>query len=247
MDSFLHRAGRVSIFALGGLFLAGGSFLATSGDLAYSSQSLLSAVISALTPGSSIVISRNYSTPIGSIIPGRSQTLAVFDLTPKNITQYATIQSLPVQLSLTGSLAGFEARDFSIDYNYCLPSSSTIPGYGYKGGYCSTVHATPSSVVRDANSYRLMFTQTLPVYPNQTSANIVVKATPYYTGPDATQKKIAYVTARAIAPVVAKSTECRTIYYGYKNRYGYTKCVPSYPGVNVSLGYGNKLTVSRGY
>src|SRR5687768_6125661 len=122
MQPFLQKAGTASLAVLSGAILIGGSFLLTSGDVAYNSQSLVGAVLNAFNPNATVAISRNPASPSGAIIPGREQTLAVLDVKPRNLSQYAAITSLPVRITFAGSVGAVAATGFSLEYTYCLSS-----------------------------------------------------------------------------------------------------------------------------
>ncbi len=250
MDSLSHKLGRISLFVLGGFLLLGGSFFMASGEFAFGAESLLGTVLEAFSTGPSVSIVRNTNSPSNTIVPGRSQVLAVFDVKQKNTKGFSVLSNIPVQVLLSDNAKALVIKDFVLNYQYCLPKGNIYAygyKYGYAGTYCKTLTVAPTSVNRIDNSYTVKFAQELPVYGDQTSAVLTVTGSSYYMAPPKTFKYPARVQAKIVDGATFKTNKCRTVYYGYQNKYSYNLCTPAYPRPNISLARGNILPVSRQY
>lgn len=222
--------------------LMGGSFALASGAIDTSS-SMLGAVLTSFTGGSTITISKASNTPSGPVVRNTNQTLATFNVSVRNAKSWATLQKLNVEVPITGSTAArLFVSDFSAHYSYCLPAGKTY-GYGFKGGSCGSVKLTPASVQRENNTYKLVFYMTIPVYPEQGNGTLLVMGTPAYAGAVANNSAL---TVR-VASGTGRGEQCRNITYGLKARYGYTKCAPVAAVIAVGSARGNTLSVERAY
>ena len=238
----------IGAIAIIGLFLVGAAFSLASNDFAFSSRSLFANVFSAFSADPSISFVRNPNSPNGSIVAGRSQVLAVFDIQTRNINQSATIASVPVSIFASGDTNRFQLSGFSMNYQYCLPKGN-IYAYGYQYGQggvlCRDMSLSPSSVTQDGGGYHLAFTSGIPLYAGQVTSTLTLVATATYSS--FRIPTFASVQASIASGVVATSTQCGMLYYGYRNRYGYSFCRPIAPAVETYLGSGNRLMVVLPY
>ncbi len=248
---YMSKSTQAMAAAFLGLAALFGSFALASADFAYGSQSALAAAVGLFDWNSSISISRNTNSPSGSIIPGRSQVLAVFDVKGRGLSGVAHITKLPVLVStfFSGSLINMD--NFYLAYKYCVPKGN-IYAYGYKYGYsglfCGSTSFLPSSVTKIGSGYEISFSNIdLPVYSDQTSAIITIAGNAYYGSGDRNGKTVAKLQARIPSGGVAQVNACKTIRYGFKNRYGYVKCYPNQISANTWLAFGNILSVTRSY
>lgn len=223
--------------------ITGGSFFAVSGMALADSNALVANVLSSFSGKPTIIISRSSKSPTGSLVNGTSQVLAVFDVKATNVKWQATLNSFTVSIPLSGRQASsLEVTDFVLHYAYCINEGVTY-GYGYKGGACGMMQSLePTSVsFINGDTYVLVFKKDLPVYLTQTTGTITIAGRPSYT-------KAGMQTAQLKASVVSGSgvgDQCKTIRYGYKNKYGYSKCGNQSATVNVGSAKGNLLTVKR--
>jgi hypothetical protein len=237
-------AGSLGIVVAAGIFMLSANIVSFNPD-----SSVAAALMSVFGNGNNgkVTLTRNVNSPSGSVIPNRSQVLAVYDVNAQNVTQKSTIDQLSLDVPIIGS-PDAAIQNFMLNYSYCLPKGN-IYGYGYRFGYsgllCRSVAVAPTSVTRGTLGYKVQFSQTnLPVTPGQTSAVLTVIAYPYYSSSHAS-----LVAARIQAIITQTSgstSSCKVIHYGYKNKYGYSKCSPmnwNQPS-NVS---GNILTLSLNY
>lgn len=242
-----------------GLVVLFGSFAAASNDFAFGSQSLLAAAISVFQSQPSLLISKNTNSPSGTIIPGRSQVFAVFDVKGQRLTQAGRITTLPIFISkFNAQNLDIDVNSVVVNYRYCLPKGNIYAygyKYGYNGEYCVTQSVYPgsSAIVKSTLGYQLTFTElNLPVYPDQTSALLTISGIANYTNATSSGRS-ARIQVKVLNGVVAQSTSCKIVYYGYfkgkskVTRYGYTKCVRTSLATNLWVAYGNILTVLKSY
>jgi hypothetical protein len=85
-----------------------------------------------------------------------------------------------------------------------------------------------------------------PVYSGAVLANITVGGKPVYS--NLKQNGNSQIRVNAANDFVINASECKTVRYGYKGRYGYSKCSQLYPRVNVNANMSwLKLAQAYGY
>lgn len=222
--------------------ITGASFFVASGMALADSNVLVANVLSAFSGKPTIIISRSSQSPTGTLVNDVPQVLAVFDVKATNVKWQATLDSFTVSIPLSGRQASaLSVTDFVLHYAYCIDAGVTY-GYGYKGGSCGLIqNLEPVSVARNGDTYTLVFKKELPVYLTQTTGTITIAGKPSYTraGMQAVQLKASIVSGSGVGD------QCKTIRYGYKNKYGYSKCGNQSATVNVGSAKGNPLTVKR--
>src|SRR4051812_8873851 len=95
------RAARAALVLLAVVVLGGGSFALASGQGI--GGGLVAAVLSSITGRPTIIITRSSSSPSGSIKSGVSQTLAVFDVSAKNVTHGAKLQNTAIRTTINAT------------------------------------------------------------------------------------------------------------------------------------------------
>lgn len=227
--------------ALAAVVVAGGAFFATSGMAIADSNSFVASVISSFSGKPTVIISRASASPSGKLTNDLGQVLAVFDVKAKNVKWQATLHSFTVSVPITNRAASaLTISDFALHYDYCTKQG--VYGYGYKGGECAHMaFLEPSSVTRDGDTYTLAFDKDLPIYLAQSTGTLTLVGKPTYVraGKDAAQIRVSVTSGLAVGD------QCKTIRYGYKNKYGYSKCGNQLAVVNVGSAKGNILTVKR--
>lgn len=223
--------------------ITGGSFFAVSGVAVADSNALVANVLSSFSGRPTVIIARSAKSPTGSLVNDASQTLAVFDVKATNVKWQATLNSFTVSVPISGRQASaLEVTDFALHYDYCVKEGVTY-GYGYKGGSCGKMSfLEPTSVsFINGDTYVLVFKKDLPIYLKQTTGTITIVGKPSYTraGMQAAQLRASVASGSAVGD------QCKTIRYGYKNKYGYSKCGNQSATVNVGSAKGNSLTVKR--
>lgn len=234
---------RVGGALLVAVLIAGGSFAVASGQISGSPSNLLAAVFYSWSAKPMVAIYRSSNSPSGTITTGTSRTLAIFDVYSKNVSNWATLQSLTIDISIYGSSGkNLNATNFTVMYQYCIPSGVTY-GYGYKGGSCASVPIWVNSASRTASGYRLVLYSGTPIYP-QASGQLYVRANLAYnlggSAGDTSQLRASIVSGTAMGD------QCRA--YGWipsSYSYGYSQCVPIQ--ANVLTGSGSSLNVQRSY
>jgi hypothetical protein len=207
-----------------------------------SPNSLLAGIIWAFSGKPAITINHSASSPSGTLTNDKEQVLAVFDVRASNVRWQATLRSLSISVPLSGVQASYLAvNNFKLSYRYCTNPGTY--GYGYKGGACGTIGSlSPSLVTRSGDTYTIVFQKDLPVYLAQSSGTLTLSGTPLYVKPGmkAVQLRAAVTAGTGIGD------QCKTIWYGVKKRYGYSKCGNEDAIVNVAGARGgNLLTVAR--
>ncbi|TAK58763.1 hypothetical protein EPO14_02975 [Patescibacteria group bacterium] len=223
--------------------ITGGSFFAVSGMAVADSNVLVANVLSSFSGRPTVIIARSAKSPTGSLVNDTSQILAVFDVKAMNVKWQATLNSFTVSIPVSGRQApSLSVTDFALHYAYCVNEGVTY-GYGYKGGACGMMQSLePTSVsFINGDTYVLVFKKDLPIYLTQTTGTITIVGKPSYTraGMQAVQLKASITSGSAVGD------QCKTIRYGYKNKYGYSKCGNQIGAVNVGSAKGNLLTVKR--
>lgn len=244
----------VAFLLVAGLIVGGGSFAMASGDIAMSPTSLLAAVYSSLSGKPIVYLTKSTSSPSGTVTTGGNRTLAVFDVSAKNVTLEANLKSISVEIPRTGTAASnLTLSNIYATYSYCIPSGVTY-GYGYKGGNCSSVKTTQaSSVVATAagTTYKLQFLLNAPVYPQQNRGVLTVYALPSYsvggTATDIASIRVGITSGQVSGDQCAsyKSIPAGNHSAEYLKNYGYSKCV-SVAG-SVTAVSANTLQVQRSY
>lgn len=234
-------SGKLFLGLVAAIVIAGGAFFATSGMAIADSNSFVASVISSFSGKPTVIISRASASPSGKITNDLGQVLAVFNVKAKNVKWQATLHSFTVSVPITTRAASaLTISDFALHYDYCTKQG--VYGYGYKGGECAHMaFLEPSSVTRTGDTYTLVFNKDLPIYLAQSSGTLTIVGKPKYTraGREAVQIRA------SVSSGVAVGDQCQTIRYGYKNKYGYSKCGNQSATVSVGSAKGNILTVKR--
>ncbi|OGZ57201.1 MAG: hypothetical protein A3G60_01690 [Candidatus Ryanbacteria bacterium RIFCSPLOWO2_12_FULL_47_9c] len=240
---FKNKSLKKSALILAALVLIGGSFTVASASFTGSPGSLLAGVFSIFDSSPLIKMSRNVNSPSGSVISGKTQVIGTFDVQTQNVTNFATLRTLTAQFALSGKGAKeFNLEDFTLSYRYCIPPGISY-GYGYRGGSCGTIKMPVTSAERKSNLYTVTSRQALPVYPVQSSGVLTMSAKPVYTGQEKSESGKSWL--RVSVKGEGSGDKCNKIYYGYNNRYGYTKCIAE--KARVTSAKGNWLTMTRPY
>src|SRR3989344_4149905 len=83
---------KMGLLALGAVVLIGASFSVASGTIIESGNSIVAAVVTAISGKPTVLIGRSGDSPRGSIRMGVTSALAVYDVSAKNVTHGATIK-----------------------------------------------------------------------------------------------------------------------------------------------------------
>ncbi|MES2014371.1 MAG: hypothetical protein V4437_00965 [Patescibacteria group bacterium] len=234
---------KVVVSLVAAVIIAGGAFFLASGAAVASPNNAVANVISAIFSGKpTITISHASVSPSGTLVVDKEQTLAVFDVRANNVKWQATLNSLTMSVQLSGAQASYlGVNDYTLTYHYCTNAGTTY-GYGYKGGSCGTMSGLkPSSMTRSGDTYTLVFQKEIPIYLAQSGGTLTLSAVPTYVraGMKVVQVR-AYITSGT-----GIGDQCKTIRYGFNNKYGYSKCGNQEAVVNVSGAKGGILTVMR--
>src|SRR3989344_5862714 len=179
--SFKRKTLRKGGLALGAFALVLGSFAFASAQFTGSPGALFAAVASSINGKPLIAITRNVNSPSGTITPGRPQVLGTFDVRTKNVSNFATLKTITVRVTLSGTGAKtLNVENFNLNYNYCVPSGISY-GYGYPGGLCGMIRLPIVAQKRIGNTYALTFNQPVQVYPVQSSGVFTLSGLPKYT------------------------------------------------------------------
>jgi hypothetical protein len=234
---------------VGAVLLLTSSFLTASGDIDIDAPFGLAAVASSLMGKTTMVITKNVNSPSGTIVPGRSQGLAVFDIKANNLSQKALLERTVVNVAVSGD-ASLTLNNFVLDYRFCVPAGNIYAygyQYSYQGMFCRSASAWPVSAVRVGNMYTVTFAPQFVIYPGQTVSNLMLSGYAYYPLPS-TSKTIAKVRASLQRGSTAVQTStCTNWRYGYAYRYSYTTCRAVGISATVSSALGNHLSVLRTY
>lgn len=199
-----------------------------------------------LNQSPSVTISKNVNSPSGQIISGRSQIFGVFDLKSTSFSK-GDISRIHFSVDKAGS-GVINVNNFFVEYKYCLPKGN-IYKYGYKYGYSGTYcqnYSGKVSVVPMNGGYDLVLNNAnWPVYSDATSATITVGGTPTYT--NSKNNEVAQIKVGVYKDLVLNTKKCSEIRYGYRGKYGYTKCTPVQPKVNVSNAVTPWIKIVRPY
>ncbi len=231
-----------SIVAGAGL-LAGGSFALASGQFVGAPGSFLAAVFSAMSSKPAIVISNSAVSPRGSITTGGVRTIAVFEMSSKNVTHWATLRVLPINITTMGKTASsLKLSKFDLSYKYCIPAGVKY-GYGYMGGNCGTISIPVNVVSSGGNTYTLALNSPVPVYPQATGQLVLRAYVAYGVGGSAGDSANLRVN---IPTGAARGDQCRAYTYSSKTRsYGYSQCLPLQ--AHVYGASSNTISVQRSY
>lgn len=176
-----RRSSKTPVLILAGLVLAGGSFYIASGSIANGANSVAAAFLGIFGSSPVITISTTSTSPSGIISPGVNQNLAAFDVSVSNVRWQGSVTNVTTSIAITGQAASnVTMQNIAAHYTYCIPSGVTY-GYGYKGGSCGAILMQPVSNVRNGNVFTIVFSGTLPVYPQQSYGALIVSAQPSYT------------------------------------------------------------------
>jgi hypothetical protein len=241
-------SGRKVGFALAAVALVAGSFYFTSGNGFTGANSLLAAVVSTISGKPTIIIGRSSESPKGAISHGRQTLLAVYDVSAKNVTNWATMRGLSVQAVISSNtVSPIELSNISMKYSYCI-SSGQVYGYGWKSKGCATTTIAPSAITRNGPNYIVTFGKDIVIYPEQHGGSISIFGTPkyQYTG-TATKSSSGDAKLQVVLSQVSGVGDKCTYGYISKGKYGYTKCYSSSAVINIRAGKGNTLTVNRPY
>ncbi|MBI3572272.1 hypothetical protein HY091_01925 [Candidatus Kaiserbacteria bacterium] len=242
-ESASKRFGSAGTLFIIGLILAAGSFLLASGTTSAGGNSLLASIFFPFFSSSTVTISRDASSPWGTLANDSHQTLAVFSVRATGVTHGATVSGVRAKINVSGTTyTHLSVGAFSASYRYCT-TAGTIYGYGYPGGLCGIIWL-PAFLARESDGvYTVSLDGSFPVYPNQQSGQLTILGTPHYT-----QAPSARGSVRAtIESANATGDQCHTIHYGYKDRYGYSECAPATVSVGTWWASGNTLPVSIPY
>ncbi len=241
-------SGRKVGFVLAAVALIGGSFYFSSGNGFTGASSLLAAVVSTISGKPTITIAKSGDSPRGTISTGKEAVLAIYDISAKNITNWATLHSVSMQAVISSNETSlFDLSNVSMKYSYCISQSKTY-GYGYKSKGCATTTIAPTSITKNGSNYVINFGKDIIIYPEQYSGTLSIVGTPKYKYTGTATKSSAnnvklHVALKAVSGVGDKCS------YGYisKGKYGYSKCYSSSAVINVQSGNGNTLTIDRPY
>jgi|GEM_PF-1988730 hypothetical protein len=229
--------------------LVGGSFALASGSLIQSGNSLLASVAVAITGKPTVMIGRDASSPSGNIQMGSYDALAIFDISARNVTHWATVNYVPIQIAIRAAPSSpLTLSNIRITYNYCIPPG-TLYGYGYRSSGCANVQLFPNSVTQNGSTYMLTLPGGIPIYPEESSGTFTVYATPSYafTG-NATRPQSGNANLQVtITTVSASGDQCQWTWIPSSASYGYANCVAAGAIINIWSGQGNVLTVIRPY
>jgi hypothetical protein len=229
--------------------LVGGSFALASGSLMQNGSSLLASVAVAITGRPTVMIGRDGSSPSGNIQMGSLDTLAIYDISARNVTHWATVNYIPIQITIRAApYSPLTLSNIKINYSYCIPPG-TLYGYGYRSSGCATISLLPNSVNQNGSTYTANLIAGIPIYPEESSGTLTVYATPSYayTG-TATHPQSGNANLQVtITTVNASGDQCDWAWIPSNGNYGYTNCVASSAIINIWSAQGNTLTVMRPY
>jgi hypothetical protein len=237
------------LLGVAALAVFGGTFALASGSIIEGGNSFLAAAIASISGSPTVIIGRDAGSPSGTIYSGYTSELARFDVTAKNITHWASVNSVYGKATITlKAPSPMYLANVSAQYYYCIPPDKTY-GYGWKGGGCAS---TPLSAYVDRDSsgnYTLSFA--LPhIYPQASPSYISIYGLPQYqyTGSYSANGAGNAKVQVSITSASATGDKCQTITYGLQGAsYSYQgKCVASGATVNITSP-GNTLTIQRQY
>ena len=240
---------KIAVLAVAAVVLVGGSFALASGSIIESSNSLFASVSASISGKPIVFIGRDGASPKGNIPMGKNSALAIYDISARNVTHWATLKYVSIRTIITSAPdAPLSLSDITMSYNYCIPTGATY-GYGYKSGGCGTIKVVPSSVTKTGNDYVVNFNGTIPVYPQQSYGAFTIYATPMYAY-TATAKRAQVANARLqvrVVSAIASGDQCKWTSNPSTHAYGYTGCIAQDAIINIQAGFGNLLTVVRPY
>ncbi len=253
MKSFLSRPVLLLVI---GFVLGGGSFFLAANNFSIDGVSLLSAAFGAFSRAPSVTISRSINSPTGTIVPGRSQVLAVFDAKVQNVGSYAVLRNLPIQIAVGDVPQDVELSNFFAEYRFCVPKGNIFNygyRYGYGGLYCRSISENLTPLGQQSSLYKLAFNQDLPLYAGQVSSLITISATARYVN-SVRRGALARIRAGITDGATVQAESCQSHRYGYGFRfgrygylYGYVRCNPVIVPVRLRSNIGNTLFLSRPY
>ncbi len=244
---------RLGALVIGALVLVGGAFATASGEVSGLPGSLFASAAATFSGKPTLIIKRDAQSSKGTLQMGKYQLLAQYKVVAKNVTHWATIQQISGQVVITApSSSRLTISSPTITYYYCIPSGKTY-GYGWTGtGNCQsiklTLSATPTYFNPVTNVYAYNFSGHVPVYPQASPSWLQVSAVPSYAYTGSVKKtdaKDGKIQIQLLG-VYATGDQCKTIHYGYKNKYGYSRCTNYSAIVNI-VNNGRILTILRPY
>ena len=228
------------------VLLMGSSFAVASGAADGSGSMLAAALTSFSSSGKTVItVSAQPGGVNKRIYPNKEeQYIGAFSTTVTGVKSWATLNQIVVEIPITGvGASDLLLSDIKADFKSCIPAGKTY-GYGFKSrGECASYKFTTSSVVRNGNTYNVVFLNHAPLYPEQDVGGITVTATASYSS---TVRSFATLSTK-ITQAYARGEVCKKVAYGYKNKYSYTKCEGGPAQVNLGAARGPSIIVDLPY
>jgi hypothetical protein len=240
---------KVILLGVAAVTLLAVSFAFASGSLLINGRSLLASIGAVISGNPTVMIIRDGSSPAGNISAGDPDVLAAYDISARNVTHWATINYVPLQIAIqTAAYSPLALSNIRVNYSYCIPPGTTY-GYGYISSGCANIQLAPFSITMSGSTYIVDLGSGIPIYPQESSGTLTVYATPtyQYTGTARHYQSGNGTLQVIITPVSASGDQCQWAWIPGSGSYGYTDCIALTATTDILAGQGNTLTVIRPY